>query len=549
MAGSWAVRRRLCLGLLAFCLFQALLLVFPPGASGFIPQVEVLDWEYSPSDITIYVGQSVEWVSNASPGSDHTVTGAGFDLYVPSTCRKPVCSMGHTFNAPGEYWYSCGFHPKHRSGVVRVVEPNYPSGSSSGAGGAPPPPPGGGSDSAYSGPPPQAPQAAYASGTAPLPSAPNQTGPAIPSAGPGSTSLENQAESGAAGPTAAGPGDPAATAGLPPGSPPATGTGTGDDGIPTIILSAPRSSGGTDKESLDFPSLSELPGGVSPAALGVLAGALLLTGALYGRMLKKRILAATATLAPPMAVPGMGVLPASALEEKDNGPGNSPGDTDHKDEQTPADSAPGADVDPAASTDDPGGTKKALIRREGEIWAIQWGERTIRLNHSKGLEDLSKLLLHPGTEFHVLELAVDGSAPDGSGPQAAAEGLHTAGDDAGAVLDPQAKQSYRQRLRDLEEELAEAESFNDPERTERARAEMDFIARELATAVGLGGKDRMAVSNLERARVLVTKRIRRSIDKIAAEDPVLGRHLHDSVKTGTYCVYRHNPSLSMKWES
>ena len=68
------------------------------------------------------------------------------------------------------------------------------------------------------------------------------------------------------------------------------------------------------------------------------------------------------------------------------------------------------------------------------------------------------------------------------------------------LLDATAKDEYRRRLEDLRGDIEEAEGFNDPERAANARAEYEFISRELAGAVGLGGRDRRASSDAERAR-------------------------------------------------
>ena len=65
-------------------------------------------------------------------------------------------------------------------------------------------------------------------------------------------------------------------------------------------------------------------------------------------------------------------------------------------------------------------------------------------------------------------------------------------------------------------------SFNDPERAARARDELGFLARELAGAVGLGGRDRKTGSDAERARVNVTRAIRTALKRVSDHDPVLG---------------------------
>ena len=121
--------------------------------------------------------------------------------------------------------------------------------------------------------------------------------------------------------------------------------------------------------------------------------------------------------------------------------------------------------------------------------------------------------------------------------------MHEAGlrrstlDEADRLFDPQAKAAYRRRLRDLEEDLEEARSWGDPERAARAREEMDALTEELLREAGLGGRSRALPSPAERARVSVTKAIRKAVRTIAGPCPALGEHLAASVRTGRYCSY------------
>jgi hypothetical protein len=146
---------------------------------------------------------------------------------------------------------------------------------------------------------------------------------------------------------------------------------------------------------------------------------------------------------------------------------------------------------------------------------------SFRLKHSKGLVYLNELLAHPGQELHVLVLA----------------GMDHGAGDAGPVLDARAKAAYKDRLDDLQEELAEADKLNDPGRATRAREELEALATQLAGAVGLGGRDRRAASDAERARINVQRRLKDAIDSISACDADLGRYVAAAVKTGTYCSY------------
>ena len=101
------------------------------------------------------------------------------------------------------------------------------------------------------------------------------------------------------------------------------------------------------------------------------------------------------------------------------------------------------------------------------------------------------------------------------------------------ILDATAKADYRRRLKDLREELAEAERCSDVGRVERLRTEIEALTEQLAAAVGLGGRDRTALSATERARSTVTQCIKTAIKRIGERCPTLAGHLADRVKTGT----------------
>jgi hypothetical protein len=189
----------------------------------------------------------------------------------------------------------------------------------------------------------------------------------------------------------------------------------------------------------------------------------------------------------------------------------------------------------------------AVFRREGEYWSIVYEGDAFRLRDSKGLQYLARLLAAPGEEFHALELV--GADTVGVRKAVVEDGLQVGGfGDAGELLDAQAKAAYRQRLEELEEEIEEAEAWNDPERTASAREERGFIARELSAAVGLGGRDRRAASSAERARVNVTRAIKSALTRIDEHSSALGAHLERTVRTGTFCSYRPDPRLPIAWQ-
>jgi FixJ family two-component response regulator len=184
----------------------------------------------------------------------------------------------------------------------------------------------------------------------------------------------------------------------------------------------------------------------------------------------------------------------------------------------------------------------AVLRREGDFWTLCYDGALCRLRDGKGLRYLAELLGEPGREFAAIDLlarvdpraAALRTAPDGAGP--------------GPLLDAHAKAAYRSRMEDLRGELEEAERFNDPGRAARARDELESLARQLASAVGLGGRDRPTGSRRERVRLMVTKRVKATIGAIGRLHPALGHHLAVSVKTGHFCAYDPARPVSVSCE-
>src|SRR5690242_20709682 len=181
------------------------------------------------------------------------------------------------------------------------------------------------------------------------------------------------------------------------------------------------------------------------------------------------------------------------------------------------------------------------LRREDDFWLVGFAGAVTRIPDSLGLRYLGLLVRSPGRELTALDLAqlAPGPAgPAGAASAAAADDLHPAGAAAAdPVLDQQALAAYRQRLAALDEDLAEADQWNDTERASRLRAEKDFLVHELAAATGLGGRPRRLGAESERARLNVTRAIRSAITRIRDRAPAAADHLDQAVRTGTRCSY------------
>ncbi|MFP5364290.1 MAG: ATP-binding protein [Thermoleophilia bacterium] len=169
-----------------------------------------------------------------------------------------------------------------------------------------------------------------------------------------------------------------------------------------------------------------------------------------------------------------------------------------------------------------GRPERAVLRREQDVWLLEYGGREITLHDVKGLHHLATLLQHPGTPIAAVELA------------AATPGV-TGATGTGSS-------DYRARVAELREELGEAQAFNDPERIARARERLELLAAEMAGA----GVETSGAG--ERARINVTRAIKAAVLRIAKHDPELGRLLRRTVRTGAACAYRPDPGALLEWE-
>lgn len=93
----------------------------------------------------------------------------------------------------------------------------------------------------------------------------------------------------------------------------------------------------------------------------------------------------------------------------------------------------------------------------------------------------------PGREFHVLDLvAAENPRPGTTGVRPRRGSTTTGFDDAGVLLDDQARTAHRRRLLEIEDDIDEARSTGDLGRAEQAEAERDFLVRERSAASGVG---------------------------------------------------------------
>lgn len=180
---------------------------------------------------------------------------------------------------------------------------------------------------------------------------------------------------------------------------------------------------------------------------------------------------------------------------------------------------------------------KPTFEREGDVWLVRGWNSEVRVKNVRGMEYLERLTQLPDVELYAAELL---SGPHAESSQHARDVLPSTTSTV-PLLDEQAKREYRQRIRDLEEDIQEADMNNDTERRARLQSELDMIMDELRRAAGLAGRTRSFTTETEKARISVTKAIRRAIAAIRTHDPMLAEELDRRIMTGTFCCYRTDP--------
>ncbi|MDN5860382.1 MAG: hypothetical protein L0H84_17380, partial [Pseudonocardia sp.] len=155
----------------------------------------------------------------------------------------------------------------------------------------------------------------------------------------------------------------------------------------------------------------------------------------------------------------------------------------------------------------------AVFLAEGTLRRVAFAGRQAMLPDLTGLRHVERLLAEPGREFHVLDLRGAGLRDAAPLPQ----------------LDAEARAAYRRRLREVEDDLAEAEANNDTARAELAQRDRDYLVCELTRAVGLGGRDRGIGTPQERARTSITRSIRYALARLRAVHPELASHLDRTI--------------------
>jgi plastocyanin len=116
-----------------------------PAASGKTVNVEIMSYQYSPSSVTVAVGDTVVWTNHDQ--APHTVTiDSGPDKFSSPNIAQGQ-SFSYTFTKAGSYTYYCAVHPDMKAGLTvtggggGTTPPTTTTTAPPTSGGTTPPPP------------------------------------------------------------------------------------------------------------------------------------------------------------------------------------------------------------------------------------------------------------------------------------------------------------------------------------------------------------------------------------------------------------------------
>lgn len=179
-------------------------------------------------------------------------------------------------------------------------------------------------------------------------------------------------------------------------------------------------------------------------------------------------------------------------------------------------------------------TSSNVFQRRGEMWHIAFDGESTNLKDSVGLGYIARLLMEPDRDIPAITLlaaraGIDPLVPTGS---------------SGETLTEETRENYRRRYQDLQDDMEEARENNDLGQIEKLEMEQEALAKELASATGIGGRGRQK-SDAEKVRKSVSGEVRRAIGKISKKHAPLGKHLDAAIDTGT--TLRYSPERKVDW--
>lgn len=187
----------------------------------------------------------------------------------------------------------------------------------------------------------------------------------------------------------------------------------------------------------------------------------------------------------------------------------------------------------------PSAPRKFVFHRNGQVMQVRFsGATEFILRPCKGTAYLNILLANPRKGFAVVDLVYEVAKL----PQKYALGSAGEGTDEDALV------AYREKYRELAEEMQKAKANNDAAQHDRIHCEMEWLAKHVKKDVGFGGRLRKQADDHERLRKSFRAAIRRVVKEIAKYDTALAAHL-TSPRLICGNFPRYDPPDGIEWDT
>jgi hypothetical protein len=182
-------------------------------------------------------------------------------------------------------------------------------------------------------------------------------------------------------------------------------------------------------------------------------------------------------------------------------------------------------------------TNGAQFRKDGPVWAVRFGGKSVQVDNLVGMGYIAELLRHPRTPIEAGSLVAVGCENTG-GPAAIEEARvvsATAAMQGIPLTDAKAIKAVRTELARKKGELKDSPA--DDETRTKLQREIAQLQEYLAQVKGRHGRSRTTGGIAARSRSRVKHAIDRAIARVAEQHLPLANHLQGSIRTGNCLVY------------
>jgi len=194
-----------------------------------------------------------------------------------------------------------------------------------------------------------------------------------------------------------------------------------------------------------------------------------------------------------------------------------------------------------------------VFARDGDGWRIRAFGEEGHFKNLKGLEYVARLIERPGQRVPLEQLEGGGKGPTTDAESslmtefADAEGLDRDMSDQ-AVLDDEARRDIEKALEDLEDEIREAEHWNDLGRAETAKAKRQVLLEHYRRSTRPNGQSRRFDSDRDKQRVRIWNAIKYSCKTLKEHCmPQTADHFLISISANNG-GYLYQPAPPVFWE-